>query len=155
MLEVLITDIEDMIEFFGLFSKFFAKKRPPLTNKQEKGLLMVLKTRAFGDEYFINIADSVSSEHRGLLPESVFVKNEQLSCKCKDGKLCGVWPNNGRRTNCKKQKVFLSTLSAIIANTLLAKRIVAIVNGSVVSNHNDACSMQKELCQVSQHATQD
>ena len=157
---VSIADVEDIIEELGLFSKFFTEKRPALTNEQEKWLLKVLKTGAFGSEYFINITDSVLPGQRKYLPEIVFVKRgrkgrrELLSCKCKGGKLCGTWPYNRRMANCKKQKLFLSTLYITIANTLLRKKDAREVNGFVVLDNDDACLMHKEICLTNQHATQ-
>mgnify|MGYP001586511086 FL=1 len=150
-----IVEIEEVLEF-RFFSKFVAKKRAPLTEKEERKLLTVFQDGVLGNEYFINIADSVPKEHKGLLPSLIFIKRGLISCKChiKTGYLCGVWPNN-QETICKKQQLLLSTLYATICDALSPGYVVVVVNG-VLEKHpdSDVSSMYRELCIDNQHATQ-
>ena len=146
-------EIKEMFELQH-FQKFVAKKRPFLTKEEGKILLSFFNGGVLGDEYFINIADSVSEEHKKLLPTLVFIARGLISCKChrKTGDLCGVWPNNQEKI-CKKQQFLLTTLYATILHALSPGHEVGVVNGVVVKYPDpDACDMYRELCMENQDA---
>ena len=142
-------------EIFELqhFSEFVAKKRPHLTEEEKGRLLRFLNRGVLGDEYFINIANSISEKHKKLLPTVVFIRRELISCKCygKTGNLCGVWPNNQEK--CKKQQFLLTTLYATILHAFYSGHEVGVVNGLVVKYPDpDTCGMYRELCKENQDA---